>query len=142
MQAIEPGLGQSEAFYSLTYMVLYFSFTAAGVAVGLLFNFVPSCYLFLTSTLTFTLGYLLYALAVNGWMMLLARGLAGFSSGAVESAVFAYYAVSYEKYTKDLKALGKYEEKKAVKMKGYVFSSYNIGFVIGNGIAVGMYQLL
>ena len=139
MQDIEPGLGQSEAFYSLTYMVLYFGYAASAVAVAILFNFIPTWYLFLASTLTFTLGYLLYALAVNGWMMLLARGLAGFSSGAVVSAVFAYYAVSYEKYTKDLKALGKYEEKKAAKMKGYVVSSYTIGYVIGNGIAIGKY---
>ena len=140
MQDIEPGLGQSEAFYSLTYnMVMSFGYTASGVAVGLLFNFIPTWYLFLTSTLTSTLAYVLYALAINGWMMLLARALYGFSAGAIESTLFAYYGVSYERYTRDLKTLGKYEEKTAARMRGYVVSSYAIGYVIGNGVGIGMY---
>lgn len=120
-------------------MVLYFGYTASAVAVGLLFNIIPTWYLFFTSTLSYTIGYLLYALATNGWMMLLARGLAGLSSGAFESTIFAYYAVSYEKYIEDMKELGDFEEEKAAKVKGYVFSSYTVGYVIGNGIGIGMY---
>ena len=39
--------------------------------------------------------------------MILARGLAGLSLGAVESLTFTYYAVSFEKYTENLKTIGK-----------------------------------
>ena len=128
---MEPGLEQSEAFYSQTFVTLFMGHTTAAVAVGLLFNLIPTWYLFLVSTLCHTLGYLLYALATNGWMMILARGLAGLQLGAVDSLSFSYYCLSFEKYTENLKSLGKYEEKKATKLKSYVFSTNSFGNVLG-----------
>ena len=65
--------------------------------------------------------------------MLLARILAGIAQGSAMSTIFAYYDVSFVKYTEDLKILGKFEEKKAAKLKGYLF-----GFLLGNVIGVGM----
>ena len=135
---MEPGLEQSEAFYSLTYVALFVGHTLSAVAVGLLFNLVPTWYLFLVSTLCHTLGYLLYALVTNGWMMILARGLAGAQMGSVDSIAFAYYSISFEKYTENLKTLGRFEEKKSAKVKGYLFSSSTIGYTFGFGLGVGM----
>ena len=140
-QKVEPGLEQSEAFYSLTYVVLFVGYTLGAMGAGLLFNLIPTWYLFLVSTLCHTLGYLLYALATNGWMMLLARGLAGLQQGSIESLMFSYFAISFEKYTENLKTLGKYEEKKAAKVKGYLFSTTSIAYVIGFGIGVGINNL-
>ena len=140
VQKIEPGLELSEAFYSLTYVVLFAGYTISAVVVGLLFNLIPTWYLLLVSTVSLILGYLLYALAINGWMMLVARGLAGLSYGAVTALTFAYFGVSYEKYVEDLKILGEFEENRAAKMKGYIFSSEHIGYALGNGIAVGTCQ--
>ena len=137
-QKVEPGLEQSEAFYSLTYVALFVGHTLSAVAVGLLFNLVPTWYLFLVSTLCHTLGYLLYALATNGWTMILARGLAGAQMGSVDSIAFAYYSISFEKYTENLKTLGRFEEKKSAKVKGYLFSSSTIGYTFGFGLGVGM----
>ena len=77
----------------------------------------PTWYLFLVSTLCHILGYLLYALATSGWMMILARVLAGLHLGSIDTLVFGYYAVSFEKYKENLKTLGKFE-KKETKMKG------------------------
>ena len=137
LQNIEPGLEQSETFYSLTYVVLFSTYTISAVSTGLLFNHVPTWYLFMFSTLSHTLGYLMYALATNGWMMIVARGLAGLQLGASTSLVFAYCSVSFEKYTENLKILGKYEKNKAERVKGYVFSLFFIGNSLGFASAIG-----
>ena len=70
--------------------------------------------------------------------MMLARGLAGAQLGAIDVLVFAYYAVSFEKYAENLKTLGKFDERKAAKLKGYLFSSSAIGYTVGYLIAAGM----
>ena len=137
-QKVEPGLEQSEAFYSLTYVALFVGHTLSAVAVGLLFNLIPTWYLFLVSTLCHTLGYLLYALATNGWTMILARGLAGAQLGSSISIVFSYFAVSLKRYTENLKILGKFEEEKVAKLKGYIYSSHSIGNVLGFTAGVGI----
>ena len=118
-------------------MVLFVSYTIAAVATGLLFNLIPTWYLLLVSTLCHILGYLLYALATNGWMMILARVLAGLHLGSIDALVFAYYAVSFDIYKENLKTLGKFEKKKEAKLKGYLFSSSAIGYTVGYIIAVG-----
>ena len=138
---MEPGLEQSESFYSLTYVALFVGHVIAAVTTGLLFNLIPTWYLFLVSTLSHTLGYLLYALVTNGWMMILARVLAGLQLGAVDSLAFSYFGVSFEKYKQNLKILGKFEEKKVAKVKGYVFSSNSIGTTLGFWIGAGMNYL-
>ena len=137
LQNIEPGLEQSETFYSLTYVVMFSTYTISAVVTGLLFNHVPTWYLFMFSTLSHILGYLLYALATNGWMLMLARGLAGVQLGASTSLVMAYCSVSFEKYTKNMKILGKYEKKKAERVKGYVFSLFIVGNSLGVAIGIG-----
>ena len=137
---MEPGLEQSEAFYSLTYVALFVGHTTAAVATGLLFNLIPTWYLFLVSTLCHILGYLLYALATNGWMMILARVLAGMQLGAIDSLTFSYFGVSFEKYKQNLKILEKLEEKKATRVKGYLFSTNSIGTMLGFLIGAGIYS--
>ena len=110
--------------------------------VGLTYNAIPTWYLFLFSTLSYTLGYLLYALATSGWMMILARGLAGIQLGATTALAFSYYAVSFEKYTENLKKLGKFDEKKAKSARGYLFSSYGIGNMIGFAVGLGERKMI
>ena len=134
---MEPGLEQNEAFYSLTYTTLFVGHTIAAVAVGLLFNLIPTWYLCFASTLCHTLGYLFYALATNGWMMLLARGLAGLQLGAADTLVYTYYSVSFDKYTENMKTLEKFEKKRAAKVKGYLFSSTTIGYSVGFALGAG-----
>ena len=68
---------------------------------------------------------------------MLARGLAGVQLGACTSLVFAYCSVSIEKYTKNLEILGKYEKKKAERVKGYVFSLFIVGNSLGFAIGIG-----
>ena len=87
--------------------------------------------------MSFIAGYLIYALATNGWMMLVARGLAGAQQGAVFSLVYAYDAVSFEKYRENLIALGKYDEQIAEKRKVYLYSSNTLGNLVGYFMGVG-----
>ena len=68
---------------------------------------------------------------------MLARGLAGVQLGAATSLIFAYCSLSFEKYTENLKILGKYEKKKAEKIKGHVFSLFAIGNVLGFAVGIG-----
>ena len=77
-------------------------------------------------------------MATNGWMMLVSRALTGLSLGAVESLAFSYLGVSFEKYVEDLKILGEYDKKRAVKQKGFLFSSYNIGKMSGFSSGIGI----
>ena len=137
IQKIEPGLQESESLYSLTYTVFFLGYTAAAIGNGLLFNLIPTWYLFLVAILSHTLGYLFYALCINGWMMLVARGLAGLSLGLSIAVTFAYFGVSSDKYAENLKILGKFEEKKVARVKGFIFSIYNIGNTTGFGFGGG-----
>ena len=136
LQDIEPGLEQSETFYSITYVVLFAGYSVAAVSVGLLFNHIPTWHLLFASTLCHTIAYLIYALAINGWMMIVARALAGLQLGAVTSLAFSYWSFSFVKYTENLKILGTFDEKKAQKAKGYLFSTstfVNTGYALGLG---------
>ena len=137
-QKVEPGLGESETFYSLTYVTMFAAYTISAVTCGFAFNYIPTWYLFMASTLCHTFGYILYAMAVTGWMMIVSRGLTGLSLGAVESLAFSYLGVSFEKYVDNLKILGRYDKKRAVKQKGFLFSSYNIGKMSGFSTGIGI----
>ena len=138
MQKIEPGLGESETFYSWTYVIMYAGYAVSAVALGLLFNSIPTWYLFMASTLSHIISYTLYALATNGWMMIVSRGLAGVSQGGIDSLAYSYYGVSFEKYIEDLKTLGRYEKERAVKLKGYLFSTVLFGMWLGFFFGVGI----
>ena len=137
MQDIEPGLEQSETFYSITYVVLFAGYSVSAVSVGLLFNHIPTWHLLFASTLCHTIGYLIYALAINGWMMIVARALAGLQLGAVESLIFSYYSLSFIKYTENLKKIGIFDEKKDHRAKGYLFSTSNLGSILGYAFGSG-----
>ncbi|CAI8044642.1 hypothetical protein GBAR_LOCUS24744 [Geodia barretti] len=139
---IEPGLEESESFYTLTYTVLFLGHAIGSIVAGLLFNYIPTWYLFLCSTLSFIFGYLLYALASNGWMMILARGLAGIQLGTSTALSFAYFGVSFEKYTENIKLLEKYESKKVARVKKYLFSTYSIGTFFGRVVGIGFPLIL
>lgn len=136
-QLIEPGLQQSETFYSWTFTVFFIGFTISGVVAGMLTNWIPYCYLFFFSSLAHVIGYMLYALATNGWVMILGRLLAGISMGSVTTLAFAYYGVSFEEYVDNLKILEEYEEKRATRIKGFVFCLYTVGKTVGQTVGAG-----
>lgn len=139
-QEIEPGLDLSEEFYSLTFSAMFAGHTLSAISCGLFFNFVPTWYIFLTAILFHTVSNLLYAMAVNGWMMLLSRGLSGVAVGITVASTFAYFGVSFERYVENLKKLDKFDKKKTTRVKGFVFSLFNIGNALGYVIGGGSYN--
>ena len=67
----------------------------------------------------------------------MARGLTGISIGFNVSVSYAYYGMSCDKYAENLMILGKYEEKKVGRVKGFVFSLSDIGYTTGLGFGAG-----
>ena len=134
---MEPGLQESEAFYSWTLTVLFIGFTISGVVVGILTNWIPYSCLIFSSTLAHVAGYLLYALATNGWMMIISQLLAGTSKGSHTTLAFSYFGTSFEAYADSVKILGKYDEKRTARVKGYVFSLYSVGITLGQILGAG-----
>ena len=102
---------------------------------GYLSNRIPMWYLFMGTIVLHIMGYSLYALSINGWMMLVSRILAGVSMGAAISVSFAYFGFSTVKYGENLRILGEYDAKTFAKVKGFVYSLFNIG--TGFGYIVG-----
>ena len=121
--------------------MLFLGHAIGSTTAGIMFNFIPTWYLFSLSTLSYVFGYLLYALATNGWMMVLARGLAGIQLGAAAALAFAYFGVSFEKYRENMKLLNRNEEKKLAKAKKYLFSTHSIGNLLGNVFGLGEYEI-
>ena len=70
-------------------------------------------------------------------MMLLSRALAGLATGVSVTATFSYFGVSHMKYVENLKKLDQYEERAAARTKGFVFSLFNVGSVMGYAIGGG-----
>ena len=136
-QNIEPGLQLGEDFYSLSYSMLFVGNSAAAIACGLLFNLIPTWYLFLSCIFIHITSYTFYSLATAGWMMLLSRTLAGLAMGSSVTLTFSYFGVSHFKYVEDLKEVERYEEKAAARTKGFIFSLYNIGNLLGYAIGGG-----
>lgn len=69
--------------------------------------------------------------------MILARALSGISMGAVVTLSFTYYGVSFEEYVEDMKILKQYEEKRAFRVKGYIFSLFAVGNALGSIVGAG-----
>ena len=84
-------------------------------------------------------AYVFYATAINGWMMITARLLAGMFSSLQFTTALTYFGVSYLLY---LEALGKEqrvsEEQKTTKVKDKLFAFYavasNFGYLFGPGL--------
>jgi MFS family permease len=107
---------------------------------GYLSNKVPMWYLFMGTIVLHIMGYSLYALSVNGSVMMVSRILAGISMGAAISVSFAYLGFSTVQYAENLRTLGEYDSKKFARAKGFVYSLFNVG--TGAGYIVGACRFL
>lgn len=63
--------------------------------------------LILIGPLAQTIGYIIYGLSINGWMVILARLLIGINNGANVASVVSYYNYSVPKYNELALKLGK-----------------------------------
>ena len=106
---------------------------------GYIASRIPFCYSTMFTLLIGIIAYVFYATAINGWMMITARLLAGMYGSLGNVVAFAYFGVSYLLY---LEALGKEErvkeERKTTKVKDRLFTFYAVSASFGHMFGPGL----
>ena len=136
---LEPGLGESEAFYSWVITVFNIGAIVGALSGGLLLKFLPYWHMLLTSLFLHTLGYVLYAVATTGWLIMFSKLLSGVFIGAEMTLALAYFGESNANYREAIKELGK-DEKKAIRVKHQLFALHSVGVNVGYIFGPGMYR--
>ena len=144
---IEPELGLSERFYHIAVSSFFIGEFLGALIAGILSSKVPFWYSAMGALLFHTVGFVIYATAVNGWMIIVARILTGFFAGLQVVTILAYFGVSYQHY---LDVIGtkerKKEEAKATRLKDQLFAFYmvtaNAGILFGPGLILCMHMML
>ena len=133
---LEPGLGESEAFYSWVITVFNVGAVLGSLMGGLLLRWVPYWHLLIASLSLHTLGYILYAMATTGWLVMLSKLLSGVFIGAEMTLALAYFGESNSAYRAALKETGR-GEGGANHVKHTLFALHsvgvNVGYVFGPG---------
>lgn len=133
---VEPGLGESEEFYSWVITVFNIGAVLGSLSAGLLLKWMPYWHLLLGSLCLHTLGYILYAIASSGWAIMLSKLMSGVYIGAEMTLALAYFGESSSDYKEAVVKLGK-DERKANQMKHRLFALHsvgvNVGYVFGPG---------
>ena len=128
---VEPGLGESEFFYST--LVATFNGVAAFAALlsGVLVRCVPFWYQYLAYTTALIVGFMLYGISYQGWMLVLSMLTIGLFVGA-EGTLGIMYA------NKLSNTIG--NEQDRVKIRNYLYTAHifgnGIGFIIGTGMYI------
>ena len=107
------------------------------IFAGYIVSRIPFWYSTMLALLTDIAAFVFYATAINGWMMIIARVLAGTFSSLENVIALAYFGVSYPLY---LEALGKEQavKEKTTNVKDKLFTLYAIaggfGYLFGPGL--------
>ena len=127
------GLGLSESFYSWSLAINSIGSFVGGMLTGLLVRCIPYWYLFMSSLLTHIVGFILYAVANEGWILMISKFLAGYFVGAGFTLALSYYSESSVEYV-DLMRKRKKEinDDTAERLKGYLFTIVTIGETLGS----------
>ncbi len=105
---------------------------------GFLLESIPYWYLWAITLLTHVLGYTIYSVASQSWLIMISRLLAGYFLGGLITLSYTYIAKSSETYVEEQRRLGiETNENSKEKVKNLVFTSlmfgYSIGFLMGPG---------
>jgi len=139
---VPPGIGQSEFFYSWVVTAYGIGEVTFALVYSGLYNVVPYTCIFLTLIVSYILGYLLYAVASCGWVILVARFLIGVISVLGESAFFVYvaerevdYETAYNATRGRMDDVDGRKKQRSLKEKMYVYRAIGAGtaYLIGTG---------
>jgi len=84
-------------------------------------------------------GYVVYAIATSGWMIIVARIMSGTFVGMQTVIAFSYFGVSYQDYLDALEPEGRNkEETKATRVKDALFSFYAVAVQTGTSVGPGL----
>ena len=134
---IEPGLGETELFYSILVSATNVGAMIGGIVSGFFSRSIPYWYLWAIALIFNTLAFIVHCLSYQGWLIMISRLLSGYFVGAIITLSFSYYTMSSEAYIKVKKELGKAaDEKASFRLRNYLFSTmgigYSVGFIIGS----------
>ena len=138
---IEAGLAMSEKFYHIAVSSFSMGEILGALIVGTFSNRIPFWYSAMGGLLCHTVGFVLFAIAVSGWMIIAARVLIGMFVGLQVVTVFTYFGVSYQHYLDNLEPKErKKEEAKTTRVKDQLFAfeavAANVGSLFGPGLLI------
>ncbi len=133
---IEPGLGLSESLYSWSITTINIGACVGALFAGFILKVLPYWLVTFGALLLHTVGYLLYALATNGWMMMLSCFMTGAFVGAEFTFSPAYFSESYDEYISALTEAGM-KANKRFKAKDVLNAAHGVSMAIGTAIGTG-----
>ena len=136
---IEAGLGLSEKFYHIAVSSFSIGEFLGALMGGFFAGRIPFWYSTMGALLCYTVGFVMYATAMSGWMIIGAKVLSGTFVGLQVVATYTYFGVSYQHY---LEVIGPKERKKeaakTTRVKDQLFAFYavaaNVGTLFGPGL--------
>ena len=131
-----PGLGLSEVFYSWTVCVYSIGEVVAAAIAGYMTKYIPYRYTILLAALTLAVGLLLYALTVQGWMIIVARLLIGVHTGFDLVLVTAYLGETGTEVAAKREAAGGKRDHDGATLKDKLFIWYS--FVTNGSFLSGL----
>ncbi len=133
-------MGESELFYSIVVGSLQLSSVIGGFLSAFLIRIIPYWYQYVFFICCNILGFLLYGVANEGWVLLLGVIIAGIYLGAEVSLGFSYATIMSTEYVQILRDKGETfecEKTKAIKLRNYLYALHTVGYSIGSLIGTG-----
>ncbi len=126
--------------YSLLVTILSCGEVVGGLMSGFFTKCIPHWYQFMFAISLHTIGYVLYGIATNGWVLMVGMFLAGYYLGAQITLSMTYATELSGKYVtltnKEKNDCIDYE-KKVVKTRNFLFAIHSIGYSIGYVVGPG-----
>ena len=111
---------------------------------GIFAGRIPFWYITLVSLLYHSVAFLIYAIAMDGWIVIAAQLLSGMFVGQQSVVSLTYIGISYQHYVEILGPKERIEEEgKITRVKDTLFAFYNVsassGTVFGLGLIMCMH---
>ena len=111
---------------------------------GIFAGRIPFWYITLVSLLYHSVAFLIYAIAMDGWIVIAAQLLSGMFVGQQSVVSLTYIGISYQHYVEVLGPKERTEEEgKITRVKDTLFAFYNVsassGTVFGLGLIMCMH---
>lgn len=111
-----------------------------GLVSGFLIGTIPYWYLWNIALVFHVVGYVIYSVAYQDWLIMISRLLAGYFLGAFMTLSFSYFAKSSETYIETHRKLGNETNENSIeKVKNFGFTIISLGNSAGFVIAGSTY---
>ena len=129
----------SERFYHVAISAFSIGQLLGAMIASIVSSRVPLWYSTMAALLCHITGFVVYAMATSGWMMIVARVLVGMFIGIQVVLSLTYFGVSYLRYLEVLEPEERAEEEgKTTRVKDVLFALYAVSESVGNLIGPGL----